>query len=151
MEVVVKKPMPFVPGRLDQNGSEIPDPTPVAIPAGFKEPESLENMIRRLVRADDFRRAADQEGFETFEEAEDFEIDDDSFDPSSPYEEVFDPVLGRGITPAEFNANREVYLKRYLEADQRAYEEMLKSDALRARPKAPPRQEPKVEEKEKKE
>lgn len=123
-------------GRLDAAGNEVPDNTPLSIPAGFKRPEKLEDQIRRLIRnavAD-----ADRDKLETFEESEDFDIDDDMFDPSSPYEEVFDPVLGRGITVDEFRRNEEVYRKRYLEAEQKAYEMMERSEALRARPKAAP-------------
>lgn len=121
--------------RLNQKGHEIPDPTPIEIPAGFKRPETLAEQVRRLVRSETFAQEMNAAGMETFEESEDFEIDDEMFDPSSPYEEVFDPVLGRGITLAEFQANEEIYRKRYMEADQRAYREMEVSEALRARPK----------------
>lgn len=120
---------------LDKDGNEVPDPTPVSIPAGFKVPESLSDQIRRLIRTS-LSQQADDQGMETFDESEDFEIDDDMFDPSSPYEEVFDPVLGRGITLDEFHRNEAIYQKRYLEAEQKAYEAMDTSEALRARPKA---------------
>lgn len=121
--------------RLNDKGQEIPDPNPIEIPAGFKRPETLAEQVRRLVRSETFANEMNAAGMETFEESEDFEIDDEMFDPSSPYEEVFDPVLGRGITMAEFHANEAIYQKRYVEADQKAYREMEISDALRARPK----------------
>lgn len=110
---------------------ENPDPTPMEIPAGFKKPESLQEMVQRLVRRQ-VSEAADAAGFETFEESEDFEIDD-MFDPSSPYEEVFDPVLQRGITLDEFRRNEAVYRQRYEDAHAKAYRELELSDALRAR------------------
>lgn len=119
---------------MDEHGNEIPDPTPIAIPAGFKVPESLSDQIRRIIQTSVSEQAQEQ-GMETFEESEDFDIDDDMFDPSSPYEEVFDPVLGRGITLDEFKKNEAIYRQRYLEAEQRAYDELDKSDALRARPR----------------
>lgn len=119
---------------LDEHGNEVPDPTPVAIPAGFKVPETLQEQIKRLIRTS-LSAAADEQGMETFEESEDFDIDDDMFDPSSPYEEVFDPVLNRGITLDEFNKNEAVYRERYLDAQQRAYEVMDTSNALRGIPK----------------
>lgn len=121
--------------QLDEQGREVPDPQPIAIPAGFREPETLEQRIRRLVRSEQFSASMDSQGFETFEESEDFEIDDDMFDPESPYEEVFDPVLGRGITMDEFHKNEAVYRERFLKADQEAYKAMEVSDALRARRK----------------
>lgn len=120
---------------LDEKGRELPDPNPVAIPAGFKRPETLAEQVRRLVRSARLAELAESQGMETFEESEDFEVDDDMFDPSSPYEEVFDPVLGRGITLDEFRRNEAVYRQRFLEADRRAYAEMERSEALRARPK----------------
>lgn len=123
-------------GRLDSYGNEIPDQQPVSIPAGFQRPERLEDQIRRLIR----NAIADQDRdkVETFEEAEDFDIDDDMFDPQSPYEEVFDPVLNRAITLEEFQKNEEVYRQRYVDAEMRAYELMEASQALRARPKPVP-------------
>lgn len=121
--------------RLNEAGEEVPDDQPIAVPAGFKVPETMEQMMRRLLRSPEFSRAADADDIDTFEDAEDFEIDDDTFDPHSPYEEVFDPVLGRGITHKEYLDNRAVYEKRYEEAYDRAIKEMQASEALRARAK----------------
>lgn len=126
----------FIPGaaRLDKMGREIVDPRPLEIPAGMKEPESLEAMVRRLVRDGVAVAAIAGSGeVETFEEAEDFDINDGTFDPSSPYEEVFDPVLGRGITHQEWVANEAVYRQRYETAYAKAVDEMAKTDALRAK------------------
>lgn len=119
---------------LDAFGREIPDPKPMSIPSGFKRPETLAEQVQRLVRTQISRQAA-EEGYETFEDSEDFDIDDDMFDPSSPYEEVFDPVLGRAITQDEFRRNEQVYRERFLQAEEAAYKQMEISDALRARPK----------------
>lgn len=123
--------------QLDEKGREVPDPTPMEVPAGFKRPETLAEQIRRLVRSEQFAKDVAAQGFETFEESEDFDIDDDMWDPSSPYEEVFDPVLGRGITLDEFNKNAAIYEKRYVEATSKAYKEMELSDALRGRVRRP--------------
>lgn len=122
---------------LDDNGHEIPDPQPVEIPARFKRPETLAEQIRRVTQGALSLQAKEQ-GFETFEEAEDFEIDDDSFDPTSPYEEIFDPVLGRGITPEEFHKNEATYRKRYLEAEQASWDAWERSQALRGRRRPEP-------------
>lgn len=92
---------------LDDNGHEIPDPTPVALPSGFKRPETLAEQVQRLVRSS-ISRHAEAQGHETWEEANDFEVDDD-FDPSTPYEEFFDPVLGKNVTPDEFRRHADRY------------------------------------------
>ena len=38
--------------------------------------------------------AAEESGMETFEESEDFDIDDDEYDPQSEWENEFDPSYG---------------------------------------------------------
>lgn len=69
---------------LNSKGHEIPDQTPVALPLGYKKPESLQQTIRRLIQTQ-ASLEAQQNGFETFEEANDFIIGDD-YDPRSEYE-----------------------------------------------------------------
>lgn len=85
--------------KFDAHGHELPDTTPVALPLGFKTPETLAEQIQRLVRTNVSQEAANA-GAETFEEADDFDIDeeDEPFDQTSPYEMEFDPVLGREVS-----------------------------------------------------
>lgn len=66
-------------------GQEVPDPVPVAVPAGWTRPEPLADLIRRMVRTE-FSRAAAEEGEESFEEADDFDVEDEDPDPLSAYE-----------------------------------------------------------------
>lgn len=75
----------------DDRGRELPDPVPMAPPVGYRQPPTLADMIRRMVQSEVLRRAAAVEEFDSFEEAEDFEIEDDPIDPKTPYEAVFDP------------------------------------------------------------
>lgn len=56
---------------------EEPDPTPVEWPAHLRRPPTLAEEIKRLVRIE-VSRAAEEAGFESFEEADDFDVDDDS-------------------------------------------------------------------------
>jgi len=69
---------------LDKNGHEIPDESQVAIPVRFKKSVMEYEIIKRMVRAE-LSEAAANSGFETFEEANDFDVGDD-FEPDSPYE-----------------------------------------------------------------
>jgi len=64
----------------DRHSAETLDKTPVEIPV---EPKELryEDEMRRIVR-DELSRAADAEHRETFEEADDFDIDDPDGEPS---------------------------------------------------------------------
>lgn len=82
-------------GKIRASASKImgryehPDPTPMAPPVGFKRRPSLADQIREMVRNERLQRELDQAGYETFEEADDFDVGDD-FDPTSAYEEHFD-------------------------------------------------------------
>lgn len=69
----------FVP----KPGHEVPDPTPVAIPAGGHRPESLSETIARMVRVS-VSNVAQESGFDP-EEEEDYDDDEDDL-PLTPYE-----------------------------------------------------------------
>lgn len=82
-------------GRHDENGYEHLDPTPVKLPIDFQRPLSLEQRIAQMLRSQELARAMAAHGRETFEEADDFDVEDefeDEFAKSSPYEENFDQV-----------------------------------------------------------
>lgn len=66
-------------------GREIVDPTPVEWPLGVTVPESLEQKIARMVRTGVSQFASEQ-GAETFEEADDFDVEDSEALPNSSHE-----------------------------------------------------------------
>jgi len=109
----------FVPVQ-DEKGHEIPDPTPVALPVMTKKPLPLAEQVARLVRSAAWNNALNPDA-ETFAEADDFDVDDD-FDPRTPYETEFDPVLEREVTPADFQnpERREELRQAYLIAERNA-------------------------------
>lgn len=72
--------------RFDAKGRHIPDPTPVEIPTGVRTPLSLADEIKRYVRHELSIRA-DAAQYETFQEADDFDVEEDDVeDWVSPYE-----------------------------------------------------------------
>lgn len=79
-------------GYLDKFGREMPSPLPIAPPIGYKKSKSLAEQIREMVLSEKLKMEAMAAGHETFEEADDFDVDDD-YDPRSPFEETFDPPL----------------------------------------------------------
>lgn len=79
--------------RLDPDGREIPDPIPMAPPVGFKRQPPLHELIREMVRSERLAQEAAQMDAGSFEEEDDFDVDDET-DPSSPWEENFDPLAG---------------------------------------------------------
>jgi len=98
------KPMPGTP-----DGREVVSSVPMAPPIGWKKQPSMIDHIRNLVRSERLRQEVEAAGFETPEEADDFDIGDD-YDPQSPYEHNFDPpapavapagVVGGGAGGAE--------------------------------------------------
>lgn len=70
--------------KFDERGRELPDPTPVSVPSGWARPPSIQDLMRQFIRQE-FSRQALQDEQETFEEADDFEVDEDP-DPLSQYE-----------------------------------------------------------------
>jgi len=77
--------------HLDALGRELLDSTPMAPPVGYVRQPTMVDIIRAQIRGERLREEAANMGMESFEEADDFEIPDDPVDPSSPYEEIFDP------------------------------------------------------------
>lgn len=110
---------------LNDQGHEVPDPTPIAIPAGISRPPTLQETIQKFIRNDAIQRALAAEGLETFEEADDFEVGED-YEPSSPYELVFDPDLNKEVYPHE---------KNLIDAERKKFDEYTKqkkADAKKA-------------------
>lgn len=74
-------------GKHNVRGEEIPDQTPMEIPAGISRPPTMEEMIKRFVKRELSNRASSA-GFESFEEANDFEVDDDDLDSQPSRHEI---------------------------------------------------------------
>lgn len=71
---------------LNERGHEVPDQTPVEVPTGLRRPPSIHEEIKRFIRSELSRQAQANE-METFEEADDFEIDDSEIDDlPTPYQ-----------------------------------------------------------------
>lgn len=83
--------------RLSDRG-ELLNPVPMEPPLGYIKQPSLSEQIRDMVRSERLRQEAEGAGFESFTDADDFDVGDD-YDPSSPYEEIFEPPLAAPATP----------------------------------------------------
>lgn len=71
--------------RLNAEGQEILDPTPMAPPIGYKKQPTMVDHIRAMIASERLAQEAAAAGAETFEEADDFDVDDDP-EISTPYE-----------------------------------------------------------------
>lgn len=67
----------------NERHEEVPDPTPLALPVGYKKPETLQETMARMIRNQEYVKYLN--GAETFEEADDFDCGPDD-NPLSPYE-----------------------------------------------------------------
>lgn len=90
-------------GRHDLFGREFPDPTPMSPPVGYVKQDSLAEQIRRVVRSEKLAMEAEAAGYETFDEADDFDIEDDPL-PMSPYEMLDGYVSVRELRKREREA-----------------------------------------------
>jgi len=85
-------------GRFDDLGREIVSPLPVAPPVGYVKQPDLVQMMRERV-ANELSRYAQDDGYESFEEANNFEIGDD-YEPNTLYEQSeYDPSYGHPGSP----------------------------------------------------
>lgn len=64
---------------------EMPDSRPVEWPVGISRPKTIQEMIQESIRTH-FSQQASRQGMESFEEADDFDVEDDDGDFVSPYE-----------------------------------------------------------------
>lgn len=74
----------------DKKGGEVLDKTPIEMPVGFKRPKPIQDKIRELVNNALIMKELSEAGLESFEEADDFDIPDETYDPTTPFEENFD-------------------------------------------------------------
>lgn len=86
--------------RMNYDGAEVCSSVPIAPPIGYERKPSMVEYIRDMVRTE-LSRSAGNSGMETFEEADDFDVDDDPF-PASTFEmeETFEPEVPHPQSPA---------------------------------------------------
>lgn len=78
---------------FDDRGRQIPDQRPVEVPLELRRPLSIQEEIKRFVRQELSRRA-EASALETFEESDDFELDDEDDVPATQYELILVPEPG---------------------------------------------------------
>lgn len=71
--------------QFDEFGREIPDPTPAPMPPGAGRGFSLHDQIKASIKLE-MSRIAEEAGSESFEEADDFDVEDEEGDFVSQYE-----------------------------------------------------------------
>lgn len=116
---------------IDEKGYERLDPTPIAPPVGFVERESIVDRVRAMIAGNNLQRLADLEGKDNFEEADDFDVEDDPIPMrDTPYENEFDPPVRELVQVG----SRSLSAK----AKKRAEEEAAKGSGSAKNPAPPP-------------
>lgn len=86
IEVRCKERTKWTMTEMVVNGKEQPDPTPLEVPVGYEHPESLEDSMKRFIRSEVSRHYAEQHQAGTFEDEDDFDIEDEDPEFITPYE-----------------------------------------------------------------
>lgn len=82
-------------GRSGYNkkGEEIPDPTPRELKIDLEAEMPLELKVMRALQSDEWKRRMEQQGRESFEEANDFDIEEEESEFKSYHEEEDGDVM----------------------------------------------------------
>lgn len=82
-------------GRSGYNrkGEELPDPVPTQLHIDIEAEMPLHEKVLRAVQSSEWTRRMNEQGIETYEEANDFDIPDDLGDPRSIHEEQSGDML----------------------------------------------------------
>lgn len=115
---------------LNKAGQEIPDPRPMSPALGRKPETTIRDYVATLVRSERLAQEAEAAGFETFEEANDFEVGDDYF-PDSQYENDLEPSLAELVREgtASLSAKARAQEKRDYNAKLKRREELADANA----------------------
>lgn len=120
--------------RMTVDGAEIPDPTPMAPPVGYKKQPSMFDIVREQVR---LSKLAEEAGAESFEEANDFDVGDD-YDPESPHEtEELDGLIDTYISQGRIVNTPHGPAVAPLSASSEADESPSQKGGAQKEPKAP--------------
>lgn len=84
-DITMEKLVSLTKAIIDDNGREINNPKPRVVHTGLRPQLSLQDQIRRVLRQEVSMMAQEQD-FETYDEANDFDIPDDAPSRVSQYE-----------------------------------------------------------------
>ena len=106
---------------IDENGYAIMDSEPMAPPIGYVKQPSMFELVRDMVQSERLRHEALAAGFESLEEADDFDIGDDAA------EELY----------SGYENDLDVPIKELLEAGRQAIEERKAAEKAADSPDEP--------------
>lgn len=110
-----------VQSAIGPDGKEYPDSVPLSPPVGFEAPDTLETIVARLMRSREFAAALDRAGIETPEEGDDFDVDDEDYDPRFP-ETIFEAYF-------EAKSRRQEQAAAKAEASRKASADLVSEEA----------------------
>lgn len=111
--------------RIDKDGREVLDDTPVELPIGYRQPKPLDERIREMVRIN-LSQVAEEKGYETFSEANDFDVGDD------------DHIDGLIVDEDDEFAANDPFLEKAVEMENKRIRKKKQNSAKNFDPKAKP-------------
>lgn len=132
----------------NERGEEILHDAPLALPVGFKRPQSLQERMKYLLRNELVQRELDAHGVESFDEADDFNVDEPDPLDGTPYEDCFEPEIP-GIAAREQEIRAGAVADRPLEKKLKAADTVKrywrKSQKIKNKAKGKPEAKPEPE------
>lgn len=77
---------------FNKAGKELPDPRPMEVPAHMRLPEDIHTRMRRMIR-EDMSAYAESQGAESFDDANDFEVEDEEPESRATHHELHEEVV----------------------------------------------------------
>lgn len=71
---------------------------PLAAALNLVQRDNLGDRVRELIKSEKLKLEAATAGYESFEDADDFDVGDETFDPQTPYEEIFEGSVKEDMT-----------------------------------------------------
>lgn len=97
-----------------KDGAEVLDSTPVEVPLQFRTQESMDDIIKRMV-SQSLSQAAQEVGYESIEDADDFDVDDGMPKIDSPFEDPLEGVPSPGGLPPQLQVELERYIAKQVQ------------------------------------
>lgn len=130
----------------NKRGEEVPDPKPGALKIDVEAELPLEIKVMRAIRSEEWDRRRQAEGVETFEEANDFDIDDELPEFRSIHEDESGDVVAyeegvrsgfiEPLSEEKIEASRDIRAKAEELIEEKEYQKELAREKRRAKAKA---------------
>lgn len=115
---------------------EFIDPRPMAVAVKFKRPPTIEEQFSQFLRSTELQKLAGSEEIETFDQSEDFDVDD-TFARATPWEEGFYGQFEEQADEVRKEIDDVIAKAKQAKADREAAAELERFAAMDKRTRSP--------------